>query len=470
MNKRTNLSIITLLILTILLSFTCLNPVYASEKVKSGVFLAENDSYKEPVDEAGLREIYRVLQILRDEYISEVDTTQLMKGAIEGIKDYLKLKKQDISGIEDPISDKRTLEANLRAFGREYNKILMKYGGKFKEQEIVDAALKGMANVIQKTFDDPYTVAMDKKEFRILQEQLNSRGFSGIGIFMEKDKKAKEKLMVVEPIEGTPAYNAGLKPGDYIIRINGVSTRGMSLDSASSRIRGTIGTEVILTIQRKGVKKPFDVKIKRNNIIVKSLKHKLIGNVGYIKLRFFGETTKEEFENALIKLRRDGAKALVLDLRNNGGGYIKAAVYVCSHFVDPDTIITSVVNYRKGTRDVNKSYDYTRETLPLVILVNEYSASASEITAGCMKDLGTGVLMGTKTFGKGSVQTICPLKGGGAIKYTSAHYLTPKGRDINKKGINPDIEVKMDTIYIGGEKDIQLKKALRYLRRKMSRK
>ncbi|MCD4786026.1 MAG: S41 family peptidase [Candidatus Eremiobacteraeota bacterium] len=470
MKKRVNLSIIALLVVAIFITISYVNPAFASRAIKPEVLLAKSDSDDEYRNEAGIREIYKVLQILRDEYISEVDTNSLMRGALKGIKDYLKLKRQDVSGLKDPILDERTPEANLRAFGKEYNKILMIYGGEFNEQVIVDAALKGMAKVIQKTYDDPYTVAMDKKEFHILQEQLNSRGFSGIGIFMEMDRKAKKKLMVVEPIEGTPAYKAGLKPGDYILRINGVSTRGMSMDSASSRIRGAIGSEVILTIRRRNVKSPFDVKIKRKNIVVSSLKQKLIGNIGYIRLRFFGQTTKGEFENALIKLHRGGAKALVLDLRNNGGGYIRAAVYVCSHFVDPETVITSVVNYRKGNRDANKSYDYNRETLPLVILVNEYSASASEITAGCMQDLGKGVLIGAKTFGKGSVQTIYPVKGGGAIKYTSAHYLTPKGRDINKKGINPDIKVKMDPIYMGGKKDIQLQKALRYLKRKMSRK
>ena len=420
--------------------------------------------------EIGLREIYSVLQILQEEYISSVDTNSLMVGAIKGIKARLKFRKLDVKGIGNPISPKRTREANIRAFGAEYGKILMKYGDKIKEKEIVYAALKGMIQVLQEKYKDPYTVAMNPDEFKILQEQLNSRGFTGIGVFIELDKKAKNTLMVVEPIEGTPAKKAGLLPGDHIIRINGVSTRGMSLDCASSRIRGPQGSEVTLTLKRKGLSKPFNVKVKRGNIIVSSIRREMKGDIGYIKLRFFGETTRDEFYRALKYFNDKGAKGLVLDLRNNGGGYVTAAVQVCSPFVKPGTVITSVVNYRKGTRDKHESHPTIMENIPLVVLVNKYSASASEITAGCIQDLGLGTLVGTKTFGKGSVQTIHRIIGGGAIKYTTAHYLTPKGRDINKRGIFPDINVEMDPAHMGTKYDIQLKRALNYLKQKVSKK
>jgi len=420
--------------------------------------------------EIGLREIHNVLQLLREEYIQEVDANKLLSGAVSGMKSYLKFKKRDVSDIRNPISSKRTLEANLRAFGVEYGKILMKHGKTVDEDKLVYAALRGMINVLQKKYNDPYTVAMNPKEFKILQEQLNSKGFSGVGIFIELDKSAGNVLMVVEPVEDTPAFKAGLKPGDHIIRINGVSTRGMSLDVASGRIRGPEGTIVKLGIKRKGIKKPFIVSIRRGNIVVSSLRSEMKGNIGYIKLRFFGETTREEFYKALKEMNNKGAKGLVLDLRNNGGGYINAAVQVCSPFVKPGTVITSVVNYRKGTRDRYEAYPVLRERIPLVVLVNKYSASASEITAGCIQDLKLGALIGTKTFGKGSVQTIHRIMGGGALKYTSAHYLTPKGKDINKRGIDPDIVVKMDPILMGTKKDTQLNRALSYLKAKISRK
>lgn len=431
--------------------------------------LAQEDSGA-GYNETGLREIHNSLQLLDEEYINDVDTNELLQGTIEGLKSYLKARKVDVSDIENPVSKDRTLESNLRSFGKEYSKILAKYGGKFKEENLVYAALGGMVEVVQKKYDDPYTVAMNPEQYRMLQEQLNSKGFSGVGIFIELDKKHNNTLMVVEPIEGTPAQKAGIKPGDFIIRINGVSTRGMSLDNASSRIRGPEGTAVTLTLERKGVKKPFNVKLNRGNITVSSLRYEMKGDIGYIKLRFFGETTENEFKNALAALEDKGAKAMILDLRNNGGGYINAAVQVCSPFVQDGTVVTSVVNYRRGTRDRHEAYNGKKFKLPLVVLVNNYSASASEITAGCVQDLGIGTLIGSKTFGKGSVQTIHRIAGGGALKFTTAHYLTPKGKDINKKGIEPDIVVEMEPTRIGSKQDIQLHRALKFLKTKVSKK
>jgi carboxyl-terminal processing protease len=419
-------------------------------------------------DTDDLTEIKDVMDLLLDEYIKDLDEAKLLNGSLDGLKSFLKLKKKDVSGILNTIKPDKTPEANWRAFGVEYSKILMKYGGEFKNKELEFAALRGMTEVIQKNNDDPYTVAMDPKEFRVLQEQLNSRGFSGIGVFIEQDKKNKDKLMVVEPIEGTPAFDSGIKPGDYILRINGVSTRGMNIDNASARIRGPEGSVLVLTLERKGMK-PFDVKVKRSSIVVNSLKTEMIGNIGYIKLRFFGDTTRSEFEEALSRLEEKGAKGLILDLRNNGGGYINAAVQVCNPFLKPGTVVTSVVNYRKGTKDHYKSWGSEHAQLPLAILVNKYSASASEITAGCVQDLGVGVLVGTKTFGKGSVQTIHQVTGGGAVKFTTAHYLTPKGKDINKIGIVPDIKVEMDPIFMGTNKDKQLQRALSYMKDKVSK-
>ena len=440
-----------------------------AHNLEKTLMLAQDDTAERTGSNVGIREIQSILQLLREEYIQEVDSTELLSGAMNGIKGQLKFRKLDIKDIKNPVSAKKTTEANMRAFASEYGKILMKYGDKITDEELVYAALKGMIKVLQDKYKDPYTVAMKPDEYKTLQEQLNSRGFSGIGVFIEIDKKAGNTLMVVEPIEGTPAKEAGLKPGDHIIRINGVSTRGMSIEASSGRIRGPEGSTVTLTLQRKGVEKPFDVKVKRSSIVVSSLTKEMKGDIGYIKLRFFGETTRDEFYKALREFHKQGVKGLIVDLRNNGGGYITAAVQVCSPFVRPGTVITSVVNYRKGTRDKHESYPSIQEDIPLVLLVNKYSASASEITAGCIQDLGLGVLIGTKTFGKGSVQTIHRIEGGGAVKYTSAHYLTPKGKDINKKGIFPDINVEMDPTLMGTKNDVQLNRALNYLKSKISK-
>lgn len=487
MNRYYKITAVVILILAVAffvatgISAKSINPENSNEQQKTGrmgviahnldkaLLLAQDDTEEKPDTNVGLREIQGVLQLLREEYIQEVDPTELLSGAMNGIKGQLKFRKLDVKDIKDPISAKRTPEANMRAFGSEYGKILAKYGDKVTEDELVYAALKGMIKVLQDKYKDPYTMAMNPDEYKTLQEQLNSRGFSGIGVFIEMDKKAGNTLIVVEPIEGTPAKEAGLKPGDHIIRINGVSTRGMSIEASSARIRGPEGSTVVLTIQRKGMEKPFDVNVKRSSIVVNSLTKEMKGDIGYIKLRFFGETTRDEFYKALRELHEQGIKGLIVDLRNNGGGYITAAVQVCSPFVKPGTVITSVVNYRKGTRDKHESYPSIQEDIPLVLLVNKYSASASEITAGCIQDLGLGVLIGTKTFGKGSVQTIHRIEGGGAIKYTSAHYLTPKGKDINKKGILPDINVDMDPTQMGTKNDVQLNRALNYLKSKISK-
>lgn len=412
---------------------------------------------------SGVQQIQNVMQLLQEEYISEVDSNEMLSGAVEGLKGYLKARNVDVTGIENPVSPQRTPEANIRAFGRVYEEIALKYGQKYKEENLIHAALSGAIKVIQDKYDDPYTVAMNPEQYRLLQEQLNSTGFSGIGILIELDKENNNTLMVVEPIEGTPAQEAGLQAGDLIIRINGVSTRGMSLDVASARIRGPENSTVKLTIQRKG-SKPFDVDVARKNIVVKSLTWESKNDVGYIKLRFFGETTPEEYIEAISRLKEMKVKGIVLDLRNNGGGYVDAAIQVCSAFANPGTTVTSMVNYRKGIRNKYESYNSISLDLPLIVLINNYSASASEITAGFVKDLKLGKLLGSKTFGKGSVQTIHRISGGGAVKFTTAHYLTPKGIDINKKGIEPDITVEMDPAFIGGNKDIQLKKAMEIIR------
>jgi carboxyl-terminal processing protease len=189
--------------------------------------------------------------------------------------------------------------------------------------------------------------------------------------------------------------------------------------------------------------------------------------MAYIKLRFFGQETDEEFDQALTQAEREGCRGLILDLRNNGGGYIKAAIDVCSKFLSKGTLVVSVVT-RKSSAEQDRAVGSHHVHLPLVVLVNGYSASASEITAGALQDTGVAVLLGSKTFGKGSVQTIHDLPDGGALKFTIAHYLTPKGRNINKKGIEPDVVVPMASDRVGMDgQDTQLQAATDFLRKKL---
>jgi len=417
---------------------------------------------------AGTQIVSNVIDLLKNEYIGEIDANRLLTSAIDGMEKYLKQKKMSVEGLENNIKSESSFNDNLNAFADTFEKVLLANEESLTENDLTYAALSGIVEALQKANNDPYTVVLDQQEFKELKEQLSSEGFSGIGIVLELDKNNNNALMVVEPMEGSPAEEAGLKAGDYILDINGFSTRGLSLDAAAKRIRGPVNTPVILQIKRKN-QEPFRVTVNRRIIHTTSLSHRMYDNVGYIRLRFFGETTEDEFRVALEKLKKEGARGLILDLRNNGGGYIISAVRVCSNFLSPDTLVTSVVNYRNQTREDHTAYGNGNIRLPLVILINEFSASASEITAGCLQDTGTGVLIGQKSFGKGSVQTLYQIPGVGAIKYTSAHYLTPKGRDIDHLGIEPDIEVKMDSALIGTPEDVQMKKALTYLKSKISK-
>ncbi|NDD29168.1 MAG: S41 family peptidase [Proteobacteria bacterium] len=340
--------------------------------------------------------------------------------------------------------------------------VVRAYGGRVDPSLLWYAMIRG---VLAGT-DDPYSVLMTPKEYHGLMEQMQNASFGGIGIFIECDHERKEQLTVVEPLEGTPAARAGILPGDQIVTINGLSTQGWTLDQATLHIRGQIGTSVVLGIRRgEGAVKEYTVA--RAAIEAASVTSKMLADhIGYIRLRMFGAKTGKELDAALETVQKAGARAVVIDLRNNGGGYINAAVDVCSHFVPNGGLVTYVTK-KHGERSEYNGSPRSRLKLPVLLLVNQFSASASEITAGCFKDYGIATLIGVKTFGKGSVQQLYPLPSGAALKLTIAHFFTPKGHKINKVGVDPDIKVEMDARNAGrGEKDVQMQKALDYIRTK----
>jgi carboxyl-terminal processing protease len=299
-----------------------------------------------------------------------------------------------------------------------------------------------------------------------------SGSFGGLGIEITL---RDDVLTVVAPIEGTPAHRAGLAPGDRIVKIDGIVTKDMQLADAVKRMRGKPGTKVTISVLREGWAEPRDFEIVREQIRVQSVRaHDLGGGVGYIRVRQFQEQTGHDIEAALDRFVRSGAKALILDLRNNPGGLLTAAVEVAEKFVDDGKLIV----YTEGrVRNQNMRFSahakkaYT--SLPMVVLVNQGSASASEIVAGALQDYGRAVLVGTQTFGKGSVQTIIPLSDGSGLRLTTAKYFTPKGRSIHGKGITPDIVVEVPKEPAGSpprapsldpledlKKDVQLQRAL----------
>lgn len=303
-------------------------------------------------------------------------------------------------------------------------------------KDLIYGAMKGMIQSL-----DKYSEFMDPETYSEMKVETEGE-FGGIGIEIAiKD----ELLTVIAPIEDTPAYKAGLKAADRIVKIDGEITRGITLIEAVKKLRGKAGTQVSVTILREKEGKILDFAITRDIIKVRSIKNvKLLGdNIGYIRLSIFQERSAKDLEEALSDLEKKGMDGLVLDLRNDPGGLLNVAADVASKFLPTGEMIV----YTKG-RDKRQDMEFRakdkkpRTDYPLVVLVDEGSASASEIVAGAVQDHKRGIIVGTKTFGKGSVQTVIPLSDGSAIRLTTSKYYTPKGRSIHGQGIIPDIVVE----------------------------
>ena len=323
------------------------------------------------------------------------------------------------------------LAATLKLF-RAVQVVKGQYVGTAEGPLLMTGSLKGMVN----SLGDPYSVYLDPKMYSELM--LETKGsFGGVGIVLGvKDKQ----LTVVAPIEGTPAETAGILSGDLIVKIDGQDTKDMALDEAVGKIRGKEGSKVTLTIQRTG-QEAEEYSLTRATIVLKSVSGKILENgIGYIRLSMFSETTGNDFTQKMSELTEQGMTSLILDLRNNPGGLIGESVKVARLLV-PQGPIVSVIG-KDGERETSQSY-LEKTPLPLVVLINGGSASASEIVAGAIQDTGAGKLIGVKTFGKGSVQRIIPLDKDSAVKITIAEYHTPKDRSIHGKGIEPDIVVEM---------------------------
>ena len=302
-------------------------------------------------------------------------------------------------------------------------------------KKLIYGALSGMVSSL-----DPFSAFFPPDKYKEFMEETEGE-FGGVGIEISLEKG---RPVVVAPIEGTPAFKAGLRAGDIILAVDGEDTFGKSLLEIVKKIRGKPGTRVRLTIMRKGLDKPITVEIKRAVIKIESVKYVKHGDIGYVKLTQFQHYTSRDLRKALKDLFSQGVKGLVIDLRNNPGGLLSEAVKVSDLFLPEGKLIV----YTKGRRDEEKYYAkepaLVPPGMPVVVLINRGSASASEIVTGALQDHHRAIIVGEKSFGKASVQNIIPLEDGSAIKITVAYYYTPSGRLIHGKGIDPDVKVAMD--------------------------
>ncbi len=324
----------------------------------------------------------------------------------------------------------------LKRFSQVLDMVERYYVRDVSRNELVEGAVRGMLQGL-----DPHSAFMDKEEFDEMQVSTSGE-FSGIGIEISM---RNNQLVVVSPIEDTPAYEAGLKSGDIIIEIDGESTEGITLLDAVRKIRGPKGSTVQLTVLHKDTKTPDRLTIKRDTIPILSVKHELLEDgYGYLRVTRFNEHTTEELQQALQALKKAGPiKGLVLDLRNNPGGLLDQAVSMADIFLNEGMIVYIQGKEEKSRKDyLAKKQDSDLE-VPVVVLINAGSASASEIVAGALQDHKRALLIGEPTFGKGSVQTIIPLSDGGGMKLTTALYYTPNGRSIQAEGIQPDLHIPL---------------------------
>ena len=323
----------------------------------------------------------------------------------------------------------------LRTFAEVMDRIKAAYVEPVDDKTLLENAIKGMLGNL-----DPHSAYLEPEAFAELQESTSGE-FGGLGIEVGTEDGF---IKVVSPIDDTPASKAGIQPGDLIVKIDGQPTKGLSLMEAVDKMRGKAGSKINLTLVREGGK-PFDVELTRAVIKVKSVRSQLLEDgYGLIRISQFQVNTGEEVGKALAKLRKDNGKklrGLVLDLRNNPGGVLQAAVEVADHSLKKGLIVYTEGRIANSELRFSADPADASEGVPLVVLINGGSASASEIVAGALQDHKRGVLMGTDSFGKGSVQTVLPLNNDRALKLTTALYFTPNGRSIQAQGIVPDIEV-----------------------------
>jgi carboxyl-terminal processing protease len=353
--------------------------------------------------------------------------------------------KQDI-GMAAPNGPDSETYNELNLFGEVFEDVRANFAGKVDDDQLMESAINGMLTSL-----DPHSNYLNTKNFDDMKVQTRGE-FGGLGIEVSMENGI---VKVVTPIDDTPAARAGLKPGDLITALDGQPVQGMTLPQAVDKMRGPINSDIRLTIQRKG-RDPFDVKLTRATIRIQSVRSHLVGDdIGYIRITSFNEQTDVGLNNAMKSIKQqagDKLRGIVLDLRNNPGGLLDQAVAVANAFIDKGEIVSTRGRRADDAQRFDARPGAVAGGLPIAVLINGGSASASEIVAGALQDHHRAILLGTRSFGKGSVQTIIPLPGHGAMRLTTARYYTPSGRSIQAKGIEPDIVVEAAKIEVPADK------------------
>lgn len=364
-------------------------------------------------------------------------TTFLMAGVIVGVLGAVSINYSPlVSGGGSAVAAAPDTYRQLNLLGNVFESIRANYVESPEESALIQAAIEGMLTSL-----DPHSTYLTAEEFEDMQVQTSGK-FGGLGIEVTMEEGL---IKVVSPIDDTPAARAGILAGDLIVAIDGEPIQGLSLGDAVDMMRGPVNTPITISVRREGVRKLFDVEIVRDVITILSVRSRQEGNIGYIRISTFNEQTHDSLAKSIEKIESElGAnniKGYVLDLRNNPGGLLDQAIAVTDAFLDRGEIVSTRGRHAEETRRHNARVGDLSAGKPVIVLVNGGSASASEIVAGALQDHGRATILGTRSFGKGSVQTIIPLGTNGALRLTTARYFTPSGRSIQAKGIDPDIEV-----------------------------
>lgn len=366
-------------------------------------------------------------------------------------------------GIRNAMMKTDTSSQDISDTLDKYKALVDKYylGEEVDEEKLKEGAIKGYIEAL----GDPYTEYISKEDMEDYMDDTMGN-FVGIGIYMVKDTE-KNQIMVLSPIKNSPAEKAGIRPGDYIVEVDGKQCTGDDFSNISNEIKGEEGSTVKLKIQRDG--ETLDFEIKRENIKVNPVEGKVLeNNIGYIEFSSFDDGTAEEFKNKFNELQSQGITSLIIDLRNNGGGIVDEALQIADYVADKGSTLLYEVDKDENETE-EKSENDPIINMPVIILVNENTASSSEILAGALKDLGKAKIVGTKTYGKGVIQQILTLADGSGLKITTEEYLTPNRTKINKVGIEPDETVELpDTVEnvlnVEEKDDTQLQKAIELLK------